>query len=70
MVRQIHGYGAAPFSFQKSDFQSKLLDLHNDPVVAPSVKLLIIKILDQSVFFPSGLLWFTGKSGRSLARKA
>jgi len=37
------------------------LDLYDDEYMAPSVKLLIIKILDQSLFFKSGLLWFTGK---------
>ncbi|CAF3938847.1 unnamed protein product [Adineta steineri] len=45
----------------KNDYQSKLLDLHDDEYIAPSVKLLIIKILDQSLFFKSGLLWFTGQ---------
>jgi hypothetical protein len=37
------------------------LDLYDDEYIAPSVKLLIIKILDQTLFFKSGLLWFTGK---------
>ncbi|CAF3511851.1 unnamed protein product [Rotaria sp. Silwood1] len=45
----------------KSDYQSKLLDLYDDEYIAPSVKLLIIKTLDQSLFFKSGLLWFTGQ---------
>jgi hypothetical protein len=37
------------------------LDLYDDEYIAPSVKLLIIKILDQGLFFKSSLLWFTGK---------
>ena len=44
-----------------SDYQSKLLDLYDDPCLAPSVKLLIIRILDQTLFFKSGLIWFTGQ---------
>ncbi|UJR28969.1 hypothetical protein I4U23_010187 [Adineta vaga] len=45
----------------KTDYQSKLLDLYEDEYLAPSVKLLIIKIFDQGLFFKSSLLWFTGQ---------
>ncbi|CAF1554201.1 unnamed protein product, partial [Adineta ricciae] len=48
-------------SWIKTDFQSKLLDLYDDEYLASSAKLLIIKILDQSLFFKSSVLWFIGQ---------
>ncbi|CAF0900246.1 unnamed protein product, partial [Didymodactylos carnosus] len=45
----------------KKDFQSKLLDLFDDNCMTPTVRLLIIKSLDQSLYFKSGLLWFIGR---------